>query len=443
MDKRSLNYIPEVWGGIECTINRVMDDHFDQLHHAGHYNRDNDLEIIADLGIKAMRYPVLWERHQPAVDSNIDWSFTEKQLNTLSAKGIKPIAGLIHHGSGPSFTNLLDDNFAPMLARYARQVAEKFPWIESYTPVNEPLTTARFSGLYALWYPHKSNDVSFVKMFLNQMKGVVLSMQAIREINPTANLIQTEDLGKTYSTPVLQYQAKFENERRWMTFDLLCGRIIPGHPMYAYFKRLGIHEELINFFIENACPPDIMGFNHYLTSERFLDDDIFRHHPSSLGGNELHQYADVEAIRIPHGQPSGLKMLLQEAWDRYHLPIAITEVQLNSTGDQQMRWLKSIWDNCCELISNGVEIRAVTAWSLLGAFGWNDLLTSERMDYEPGAFDISSGELVPTALVELITSLANNKDIHPVKHPEGWWESHSRFLPKTHHENSKDYKTPA
>ena len=55
-----------------------------------------------------------------------------------------------------------------------KQVATKFPWIEYYTPVNEPLTTARFSGLYGFWYPHAKNDVSFAKMLLNQMKGVVL-----------------------------------------------------------------------------------------------------------------------------------------------------------------------------------------------------------------------------------------------------------------------------
>ena len=50
-------------------------------------------------------------------------------------------------------------------------------------------------------------------------------MRAIREVNPAAQLVQTEDIGKTYSTPALAYQADFENERRWLSFDLLCGRV--------------------------------------------------------------------------------------------------------------------------------------------------------------------------------------------------------------------------
>jgi dTDP-4-dehydrorhamnose reductase len=51
-------------------------------------------------------------------------------------------------------------------------------------------------------------------LFLNQLKGTVLSMREIRKINPEAKLVQTEDLSKTHSTPLLAYQAAFENQRR-------------------------------------------------------------------------------------------------------------------------------------------------------------------------------------------------------------------------------------
>ncbi|MGZ3918362.1 MAG: glycoside hydrolase, partial [Flavisolibacter sp.] len=152
MDKKSYN--PEIWGGIECTINRVNHQFFDQLEYSGHYERTGDLQHIADLGIKKIRYPVLWEKHQPERNSVIDWSWTRERLQELREKNIGVIAGLLHHGSGPKFTDLADPDFPRLLAGYARSVAEEFPWIEYYTPVNEPVTTARFSGLYGLWYPH-------------------------------------------------------------------------------------------------------------------------------------------------------------------------------------------------------------------------------------------------------------------------------------------------
>jgi dTDP-4-dehydrorhamnose reductase len=57
-----------------------------------------------------------------------------------------------------------------MAAEYALKVATKFQWVQLYA-VNEPLTTARFSGLYGLWFPHHTSNISFVKMLLNQVKA--------------------------------------------------------------------------------------------------------------------------------------------------------------------------------------------------------------------------------------------------------------------------------
>ena len=437
----------ELWGGIECTINRIKDFYLDQLEYANHYNRDNDISLIAGLGIKTLRYPILWEKHQPNKNTEIDWSWTEKQLSKLKTFGIRPIAGLLHHGSGPIFTNLLDERFGEEFAKYAEKVATKFPWIEYYTPVNEPLTTARFSGLYGLWYPHATNDVSFAKMILNQMKGVVLAMQAIRKINPAAKLVQTEDLGKTYCSPSLQYQANFENERRWLTYDLLCGHVKPGHKMWAYFLRLGISEATLNFFLENIFPPDIMGFNYYITSERFLAEDYKKYPSFTHGGNELHKYADVEAVRVPHEEPGGLEVLLKEAWNKFKLPIAITEVQLNCGREDQARWLKEVWDICFKLNNEGIDIKAVTAWALLGSYGWNKLLTTKKMEYEPGAFDIASGLPRATALATVIKTLVSQKNYsHPIVETKGWWHKEIRFvyekslkstLDITNHDNSQ------
>lgn len=422
MEIKSGNNNLELWGGVECTINRIEDDFVDQLSHCGHYNREGDIELIAGLGIKTLRYPILWELHQPEINTTINWSWTQKQLQNIRSHSIEPVAGLVHHGSGPSFTNLLDDNFPIQLAEYAKKVATQFPWIKYYTPVNEPLTTARFSGLYGFWYPHVSNDIGFAKMLINQLKGVVLSMAEIRKINPEAKLIQTEDLGKTYSTPSLQYQAKFENERRWLTYDLLSGKVKPGHSMWKYFSRLGIPENSLQFFLDNPCPPDIFGFNYYVTSERYIDENLEKYPSFTHGGNEIQNYADVEAVRVPKNISGGLKFLLTEAWERYKKPIVITEAQLNCTREEQLRWLKEIWDTCLELKTEGVNIKAVTAWSLFGAFGWNSLLTSKKLDYEAGAFDIRSGVPRATALTSLIKDLASNgKSDHHLLSQKGWW----------------------
>lgn len=420
---------PEVWGGIECTINRIGDQWLDQFEMSGHYNRTEDLERVAALGIKTLRYPILWERHQPEENVPINFCWIEGQLKKLRTLGIKPIAGLLHHGSGPGFTNLLDKNFPTRFAAYAKEVATKFPWIDHYTPINEPLTTARFSGLYGLWYPHKSNDVSCMKMLLNELKGTVLAMQEIKKINPFAKLVQTEDMGKTYSTALLSYQAKFENERRWLTFDLLCGRVNSKHPLYKYFMRLGISADTLSFFTSNPMPPDIIGINYYVTSERFLDQRMSQYPKSTHGGNTLHEYADVEAVRVDHKQPSGYKLIMKEVWDKYHLPVAVTEAHLHCAREDQMKWFKEIFDQSRELIEDNVNLIAVTNWSMLGAYGWNKLLTTELGDYERGAFDVSAGNIRPTAMAAMLKTIIETGEFHsPLLQSPGWWNSPLRFF---------------
>lgn len=424
--------MPQIWGGIECTINRVGKDMMDQLELAGYYNRGTDMKDILGLGFKAIRYPVLWEKYQPQPGAVIDWSIADKDLSLIRENDTIPIIGLLHHGSGPAFTNLLDDNFPNLFAAYAEKVARHFPWVENYTPINEPLTTARFSGLYGFWHPHKINDVSFAKILLNELKAIVLSMQLIRKIQPAAKLVQTEDLGKTYSTPLLAYQAAFENQRRWLSFDILFGRVNETHPLWNYFMRLGIKAEDLRFFLDNPCTPDIIGVNHYITSERFLDEKLNNYPASTHGGNGIHSYADVEAVRVTVvREPSGLEVLLKEIYARYQTTVGITEVHMHCTREEQLRWLDEVINTAVKLKHAGVDIIAVTAWALLGSHGWNRLLTGGPGEYETGAFDISSGKLRPTAIAAYISGLSrgsHSEMITALLESPGWWKRPERFL---------------
>jgi dTDP-4-dehydrorhamnose reductase len=418
----------ELWAGIEATVNRVGDEYFDQIQRSGHETRISDLDLLADLGIRTLRYPVLWERTAPESIATADWSWPDERLGRLRELDIQPIAGLVHHGSGPRHTSLIDPEFPSKLAEYARAVAERYPWVQMYTPVNEPLTTARFSGLYGHWYPHGRDSKTFAQTLLMQCKAVSMAMRAIREVNPTAKLVQTEDLGKTHSTPALAYQAEFENERRWVSLDLLCGRVNPEHRMWRELLDWGAEENDVRWFLNNPCPPDIMGINHYITSERFIDERVELYPEHTHGGNGWHTYADVEAVRVCAEGVEGPRVLLREVWERYGLPIAVTEAHLHCTRDEQLRWLLHIWTAAQKLRSDGVDVRAVTVWSVFGAYDWNSLLTRWEGHYEPGAFDLRAPSPRPTAIAHLMRELiATGTFEHTLTESPGWWQ-HSRRL---------------
>ena len=419
----------ELWAGVECTVNRVGDQYFDQLERNGHATRIDDLDLFASLGVRAIRYPVLWERIAPDGLEQANWSWADERLGRLRELGIQPIVGLVHHGSGPRHTSLVDSDFPEKLAEFARAVAKRYPWVDSYTPVNEPLTTARFSGMYGHWYPHGRDDLTFARALLMQCRAIVLSMQAIREVNPNAQLVQTEDLGKIYSTPLLAYQAELENERRWLSLDLLCGCLTRDRPMWDYLRSCGVEEAELNWFLDNPCPPDVLGINHYVYSDRLLDERLERYPPQFHGGNGLHAYTDIEAVHVIAEGPTEPRLLLQETWERYGRTIAVTEAHLGSTREEQLRWLKEIWDAAKSLRQEGVDVRAVTAWSLLGTYDWNCLVTRMNGHYESGVFDVRSPQPRPTAIAQMLRDLAAGREPnHPLLDAPGWWRRPERLF---------------
>ncbi|AFZ57423.1 family 1 glycosylhydrolase [Anabaena sp. PCC 7938] len=420
----------EIWAGVECTVNRVGEEYFDQLERNGHAGRLDDLELFAQLSIRRIRYPVLWEKVAPNGLENADWSWTDERLRRLRELGISPIVGLVHHGSGPRNTSLVDPEFPQKLAEFARAVAERYPWVTHYTPINEPLTTARFSGMYGHWYPHGRDNLTFARALLGECCAIALSMKAIREVNPNAQLVQTEDLGKTYSTAKLVYQSGLENERRWLSFDLLCGYVTPTHPMWGYLCYCGISAAELEEACQNTCcPPDIIGINHYLTSDRFLDEHTENYPAWTHGGNGRDKYADVEAVRVCAEGVTDPYTLLKETWERYRLPLAVTEVHLSCTREEQLRWFYEVWNAAQKLQNESVDIRAVTAWALLGSYDWNSLVTRSVGYYESGVFDLRSPQPRETAIAKLIRDLATgNQPNHPLLDTPGWWHRPERLV---------------
>ena len=409
---------PQVWGGVECTLNRVRDSYFDQSALTGHDIRHSDIARIADLGIRTLRYPVLWERvaRSPVAD---DWSWTDARLDALRAAAIRPIAGLVHHGSGPKWTSLIDDSFVDGLSAYAQRVAERYPWIDAYTIVNEPLTTARFSGLYGLWYPHHTNAGSFARALINQCKATVLAMTAIRRVNSAAQLVQTEDICRVFSRPSLANEAAFLNGRRWLTFDLLCGRVVHGHAMWRYLTANGITESELMWFADHPLPPDVIGLNYYATSDRFIDDRLDLYAPGAQGDKT---YVDVAAVRVRECGQVGHAGHLRATWERYNLPVAFTEVHVGCTREEQLRWLRDAWDAAVDARRDGIEARAVTVWALFGSMDWDTLVTRTQGHYEPGVFDVRSSDCRPTALARAVKELATGGAIsHPAAPGHGWW----------------------
>jgi len=418
----------ELWGGVECTVVRISDDYRDQVLETGHSKRMADIDAMAELGVRAVRYPIVWETVSPDAPGEVDFSWHDKRLDRLRELGIRVIGGLVHHGSGPRYTSLVDPQFPNLLENYARQAARRYPWIDCWTPVNEPLTTARFSCLYGHWYPHHRNLQSMLLALVHECDGTARAMAAIREANPDAQLMVTEDLGKTFATEPLAYQADHENERRWLSLDLLTGRVKGDHRFYNDLLNAGASEQTLERLANGVGLPDLVGINHYLTSERFLDHRVSRYPHIEPGSNGIDSYVDLEAVRVSHLRNQvGPAKRLREAWERYQLPMVISEVHHGCTREEQVRWLTEVWAAAKRERASGADIRAVTLWAMFGAIDWRSLLTRRDGSYDVGAFDTRSESPRPTLVAKAAKQLGRGERFqHPVLDLPGWWRRPGR-----------------
>ena len=104
------------------------------------------------------------------------------------------------------------------------------------------------------------------------------------------------------------------------------------------------------------------------------------------------------------------------------IPVALTEVHLGCTREDQLRWFVTAWRGASSARNRGVDVRAVTMWSLLGAFDWNSLAVRDDNVYEVGAFDVRCSPPRQTALATLARAVAAGDSVDALAAQPGWWE---------------------
>ena len=132
----------ELWGGVECTVNRVGDRVHDQLVASGHDHRPADIDAIAGLGVRAVRYPVLWERTESSPGYH-DFTWSDHRLALLCAWGLAPIVGLLHHAQQAELDAARLEADARHLRLGPDAVGLQPDRLPSYTPGCTPISTAK------------------------------------------------------------------------------------------------------------------------------------------------------------------------------------------------------------------------------------------------------------------------------------------------------------
>ena len=412
----------EIWGGFDCSFMRFGLDYLNKSKINGHDKRFSDLELFAQTGIKRLRYPCLWELAAPENLDFCDWRFLDERLNELNRLKIECIPSFLYHGSGPVYTSLIDPDFPEKFSTFARHFINRYPWIETFIPINDIYLTAKNSCRDGVTYPHLKDELYFFKAIIHQCRATILAMKEIKRVNPKAKLIQAENLGKYLSSTPLENLRNYEELCRWLPLDLLTGQFSEANPLYSIMLSTGIRDEELNWFQEHSVQVDSIGLNYHQNSNRYLDHQLELYPNRKTFSKNNIIYVDVSASKTGQIDPIPAKDFFKEVWERYRIPFVITETDGCGTRESQMRWFNQLWKISLELRRESIPIEAITAWSLLGKH--------HHEKYTPGVFDLKNINGAPeaTSLALQIFQLINKGIFeHPLLKAEGIWETPRRI----------------
>jgi beta-glucosidase len=352
-----------------------------------------DIDLAADLGVSAIRYGIPWYKVNPK-PGVYDWSWTDAVLeHMVQVRGLTPIIDLMHYGTPLWLDNhFVNASYPRRVAEYAARFAERYaPLVRFYTPLNEPAVTAKFCGREGLWPPYLSGDDGFVKILLALAKGIGLTAEALRAARPDAVLVHVEDVGLERAlTPALAQLAALAQDRRLLPLDLVCGRIVPGHPGYDWLREHGATEAELDELSSSAPRWDVLGVNFYPWTNR--------RHVRRRGGR-VHSIADSPA--------ESLADVLRLVHARYGLPLMVTETSANGTHLERALWMRETLAAVSRVRAEQVPVLGYTWFPMFTMIEWKYRWSRKGLEHHLlhlGLYDVEprDGRMdrEPTPLVE-------------------------------------------
>ena len=360
--------------GIENSIPRIKGGRvrIDQMDSCGHYRLwQKDFDLVQEIGLQFLRYgPPL---HTSLLGADrYDWEFADVTFADLRRRNIVPIVDLCHFGLPDWLGDFQNPDFPELFARYAKAFAQRFPWVQLYTPVNEMFICAQFSAKYGWWNEEGTTDFTFVTALKHLVKANVRAMQEILTVRADAIFIQSESSEYFHAeNPAAIKPAEIENSKRFLSLDLNYGHRVDSE-MYEYLTDNGMTRDEYHFFLGNSLHHHcILGNDYYWTNEHRVAAD-----GATKASGEIFGYSEIT----------------RQYYHRYRLPVMHTETNIaeGPNGDEAVNWLWKEWANVLRVRNDGVPTVGFTWYSLTDQMDWDTALREENGRVHPvGLYDLN------------------------------------------------------
>ena len=387
---------PSVWDTFSKKKGAVFEGHTGETA-CDHYHRfKEDVALMKTLGVKSYRFSVSWTRVLPngigAVNGK-GLDFYNRLLDELGKAGIAPMCTIFHWDYPEALYRRggwLNRDSADWFAEYTALLADKLSdRVKLWVTQNEPQC---FIGLGHLDGVHAPGDkLKFGDYLLaahNGMRAHAKSVQALRAHakDPKATKIgyvlsaqiaqpasdKPEDV-EAARAATLGVSGRHEWNNAWWTDPVVLGKY-PDDGVAEYGKDLPKFKP--SDLDEMKQPIDFLGLNIYKadTYKRGADGK-----PERVPTPDGYPRSGMDWQTIT---PAAMYWGPRFFWDRYKLPLSITENGLSVRDwvsldgkvhdpqriDYMFRYLAEL----SRAVKEGVPVGSYYAWSLLDNFEWAD-----------------------------------------------------------------------
>lgn len=364
-----------------------------------HYHRfREDIALFGELGLRAYRFSIAWTRIVPDGDGAINpagIAFYHGLIDELRARDIEPIVTLYHF----DLPAALDDRGGwsdratiDAFERYARILFEEFGGKVSYwLTINEQNMMVLHGK--AIGTTGRSGDADQKTiyqqnhhMFLAQARAMALCHAMLPEakIGPAPNIVSVYPA--TCAPGDVIAADDWDAIRNLTYLDVAVRGTY--HPLaWAYLSERGLAPRFEEGDAETlrGAHPDFIAFNYYSTqtvgeSRGDASDIQTRGGDQQIVRGEVGLYRAVKNEHLPTNafgweiDPIGFRTTMRRLWDRYRLPLVITENGLGAFDevvdgrvhdDYRIDYLRRHIEQIQWAISDGVEVFGYCPWTAI------------------------------------------------------------------------------
>ena len=351
-----------------------------------HYHRlDEDLELIASLGLNAYRFSISWPRILPQGRRAVNprgLDFYERLVDGLLARGVEPFATLYHW----DLPQVLQDqggwparDSAYAFAEYADVVTKHLgDRVKFWATINEPWVSAVVGYLHGAHAPGHQNVEEMLAASHHLLLAHGLAVPIIRDNSPDSKVGIVLNLGRFTHASKSYYDRRAAwiadgALNRWM-LEPLSGRDYPSDALAYYGKPMKVlHDGDMPIIAE---PIDYLGINYYmrhvirneevpaamnLPQEEFTGTDI-----TDMGW-ETHAPGIHDVLVRTHFEYRFPEYYITENGAAY----PDLEIKDGRVNDQdRLRYFQNHIEYCGKAIQAGVPLKGYFAWSLMDNFEW-------------------------------------------------------------------------